>query len=257
MVDLEFALIKFSMDYLKRKGFSIITVPSFANENALYASGYLPYNKDELYFIQQKEQEEKLYLSGTSEIIINSLHKNEILEVKDLPLLYCAFSPCYRREKKNLGSKGLVRVHQFMKVEQVVIFENDPKEAINWHYRLLRNAQEILDCLELPYIVVECSKKERGKTKVLMHDIETWFSSEKKYRETHSCSSYNDWQAKKIPLRYKDQESNEIKFCFTANNTAIATPRILAAFIEHHQTEQGNVFIPKHLRHYMQGKDII
>jgi seryl-tRNA synthetase len=256
MVDLEFALIRFSMDYLKSKGFNLITVPSLVNEQSLYAAGYLPYQKDELYLVQNEEPEKKLYLSGTSEVIITSLHQNEILNINDLPLRYCAFSPCFRTERKKYGSKGLIRVHQFMKVEQVIICNNDPQESINWHYYLLNNAQEILNCLELPHIVVECSEKERGKTKVLMHDIKTWFPSEKKYRETHSCSSYNDWQAKRVPLRYRSVKDDSLKFCHTINNTAIATPRILAAFIENHQRE-NLIFIPKCLRPYMNGKDVI
>lgn len=245
---LEQALVTHVLNKLQKKGFEIISAPSLIGENALWGSGYFP-NKKKDHF----KLDEKRFLASTSEIFINSLHSNETIEKNLLPLCYGAISKCYRTEYENhsRGSKGLIRVHEFTKIEQFVVCKNSAAESAEWHDKLLRTAEEIVIELELPYRIVEFDK-EKGPGKVLMHDIQIWFPSESKYRETHSCSTYHDWQTKKTNTKHSGSS-----FCHTNNCTAIASPRILAAIIENHQTPNKNVKIPKILRSYFRNEQWI
>jgi seryl-tRNA synthetase len=185
---------------------------------------------------------------------LNSLHSGEILNEEDLPVLYAGFSPCFRREAGSGGRdvRGLIRVHQFYKVEQYVMCKNDPEESAKWHRQLLATAEEIVQDLEMPYHIVECCTGDMGAGKYRMHDIETWVPSESKYRETHSCSSLHDWQARRSNLRYRDADG-KVRFVYTLNNTAVATPRILAPFLENHQQADGSIRVPEKLRPYLGG----
>jgi seryl-tRNA synthetase len=247
---LEMALHNFALTFLQARDFTLISAPALVREEALIGTGHFPDGKDQVYHLP----EDNLYLSGTAEVQMNSLHSGEILSEAQLPLLYTGYSPCFRREAGSYGRdvRGLIRVHQFTKVEQYILCKADKAEAEKWHQKLLNNAEEIVTALELPYRIVECCTGDMGLGKYRMYDIECWVPSEKKYRETHSCSSLLDWQARRSQLRYRDGEG-KIHFCYTLNNTAIATPRILVPFLEHHQREDGTINIPAKLRPYLVG----
>lgn len=254
MVFLEMALLQFALRKARSKGFTPISVPSFVREASLFGTGHFPEGREQVYFLPS----DNLYLAGTAEVPINSLHSGEILQEKDLPLLYAGISPCFRREAGSAGRdvKGLIRVHQFYKVELFVLCRNDPEESHHWLMRLLEIAEEIVQALELPYRVIECCTGDMGAGKVKMFDIEAWVPSESKYRETHSCSSLYDWQARRANLRYRSN-SGEMKFCHTLNNTAIATPRILVPFLENHQRKDGSVALPPSLQSFFEGQEVL
>ena len=254
MVLLEMALHRMALEKLKKKGFTLVSTPAFARESALYGTGHFPTGRDQVYHLQNQD----LYLSDTAEVQLNSLHANEIMSEKDLPILYAGFSPCFRSEAGSYGKdvRGLIRVHQFMKVEQYVVCKNDTAEAEKWHKVLLETSEEIVQELELPYRIVECCTGDMGAGKIRMYDVESWVPSEEKYRETHSCSSLGEWQARRTNTRYRDNDG-KVQFVNTLNNTAVATPRILVCLIENHQQADGSVHIPAKLRPYMGGVESI
>jgi seryl-tRNA synthetase len=235
---------------LASEGFTFVSVPSIAHRPAFINTGHFPFGEDDAF----EAPKDRLYLAGTAEIVLNSLHSGEVLPEDDLPLLYAGFSPCFRREAGSAGRdvRGLLRVHQFYKVEQFVICRNDPDESARWHARLLANAESILGDLELPYQVVECSTGDMGVGKFRMNDVETWIPSLGKYRETHSCSTLHEWQARRANVRYRARDG-QVQFVHTLNNTAIATPRILVPLLENHQTSDGRVKLPEILRPYFGG----
>lgn len=254
MVLVEMAMHRLAMDKLMAKGFTLVSVPAFAREEALYGTGHFPNGRDQAYFIP----EHNVYLAGTAEVQINSLHAGEILKESDLPILYAGYSPCFRSEAGSYGRdvRGLIRVHQFMKVEQFIICKNDAEESEKWHKMLLETSEEIVQDLELPYRIVECCTGDMGAGKVRMYDVEAWVPSEQKYRETHSCSALHDWQARRTGVRYRDND-NKVQFVHTLNNTAIATPRILVPFLENHQQADGTVKVPKKLQPYLGGMTVL
>ena len=252
---LEIALHMYMMDKMADKGFTMITVPSVVREAALFGTGHFPFGRDDAYYVEKDD----IYLAGTAEVVLNSLHSDEILEENQLPILYAGYSPCFRREAGAAGkdTRGLIRVHQFMKVEQYVLCKADIAESKKWFETLLACAEEGLQELELPYRVIECCTGDMGAGKYKMYDIETWMPSENRYRETHSCSNLTDWQARRTNLRYRENGTNKVRHCFTLNNTGIATPRIIAQFLENHQTKDGKVRIPMKLRRYMNDKEYL
>lgn len=254
MVLLEMAVHRLALEKLRAKGFNLITTPSFSREQALFGTGHFPEGRDQVYYLPDDD----IYLSGTAEVQLNSLHAGEILTENDLPILYAGYSPCFRREAGSYGRdvRGLIRVHQFMKTEQYIICKNDQAESEKWHKMLLETSEEIVQDLELPYRVVECCTGDMGTGKVRMFDVESWVPSENKYRETHSCSSLHDWQSRRTNTRYRNSEG-KVEYCHTLNNTAVATPRILVSFLENHQNEDGSVRIPEKLRPYMGGMEIM
>lgn len=254
LAQLELAMHMFVMDKLRSNGFSLITVPAISKERPLYNQGYLPFAQDEIYYMQN----DNLYLSGTAELILNSLRADELLTEADLPILYAGFSPCFRREAGAAGkdTRGLVRVHQFFKTEQFVICKNDIKESTAWHNKLLQISEEILQDLELPYQVLEVCTGDMGAPKYKQYDLEAWVPSQNCYRETHSCSNITDWQARRTNLRYRANDG-KVRFCHTLNNTGIATPRALVPFMENHQQADGTIKIPEKLRPYLCGKKVI
>lgn len=254
MVITELAIHRLAMDVLLEKGFNLVSVPAFARESALIGTGHFPNGRDQVYFLP----EDDLYLSGTAEVQINSLHAGDILSEDQLPMLYAGYSPCFRREAGSYGRdvRGLMRVHQFMKVEQYILCKNDPTESEKWHEMLLQTSEEIVKMLELPYRVVECCTGDMGTGKVRMYDVECWVPSENRYRETHSCSALHDWQARRTNTRYRDSDGT-VKHVFTLNNTAIATPRVLVPFLECHQQEDGTVKVPKALQTYLGGRTVL
>lgn len=251
MVLLEMSLIRFSLDKLASKGFQLISVPAMAREFAFVGTGHFPTGKDQVYYLPDDD----IYLAGTAEVPVNALHSGEIMSEADLPILYGGVSPCFRREAGSAGRdvRGLIRVHQFNKVEQYIMCKNDPEESEKWHKMLLATSEEILQELELHYRVVAVCTGDMGAGKFKMFDIESWVPSESLFRETHSCSNLHDWQARRTNLRYRDAEGN-VKFVHTLNNTAIATPRVLVPFLEQHQQADGSVRIPTKLQPYMGGK---
>ncbi len=255
LAQMELALHMMVLDKLRSYGFTVITVPSLSKEKPLYGQGYLPFSRDEVYYLPADD----LYLSGTAELILNSLHADELLSENDLPILYAGFSPCFRREAGAAGkdTRGLVRVHQFMKTEQFVICKNDLAESEKWHQKLLAISEEVLQDLELPYQVLDICTGDMGAPKYRQYDLEAWVPSQNCYRETHSCSNITDWQARRTNLRYRANADGKVKFVHTLNNTGIATPRALVPLIENHQNADGTVNVPAKLQPYMGGKKII
>jgi seryl-tRNA synthetase len=248
---LEQALMFWAERRLAAEGFTLMTVPSLARPQAFVGTGHFPGHEEEAYEIPK----DGLYLAGTGEIALTGLHSGEILEADRLPILYAGFSPCFRREAGSAGRdvRGLLRVHQFYKLEQYVICEDDDAQSATWHERLLANAEALLTDLEIPYQVVETSTGDMGLGKYRMNDIESWVPSLGKYRETHSCSTLHDWQARRANLRWRDKE-RKVRFVHTLNNTALASPRILVPLLENHQTEDGRVRLPAALRGLMGGE---
>ena len=249
---LELAIHLFVLDKLTDRGFTMITVPAIARESAFYGTGHFPGGKEDAYHLPADD----LYLSGTAEIILTSLHRGEIIDEERLPILYAGYSPCFRREAGSFGRdvRGLMRVHQFTKVEQYVICKDDPAESARWHQELLSAAEEVVADLELPYRVVECCTGEMGLGKHRMHDIEVWVPTLGIYRETHSCSSLHDWQARRADLRYRATADHKVRHVHTLNNTGVATPRLLVPLLENHQLPDGRVRLPEKIRGYMGGK---
>lgn len=248
MVLLEMAIHRFAMDKLIKKGFTLVSAPSLVREQALVGTGHFPKGRDQVYHLQ----EDDLYLSGTAEVQLNSLHAGQILEKAKLPILYAGYSSCFRREAGSYGRdvRGLIRVHQFLKVEQYIICENNFEESNKWHQTLLQTSEEIMQELELPYRIVECCTGDMGTGKYRMFDIEAWVPSEQKYRETHSASNLGEWQARRTNTRYRNDDGKAVH-AHTLNNTAVATPRLLVPFIEIHQTKEGKVRIPEALRPFL------
>ncbi len=247
---LEQALMLWAQKRLAADGFTAMTVPALARPQAFVATGHFPGHEEEAYHIPADD----LYLAGTGEIALTSLHTGEILEAGQLPILYAGYSPCFRREAGSAGRdvRGLLRVHQFYKLEQYVICRDDEAESAAWHARLLANAEAMLQALEIPYQVVETSTGDMGTGKYRMNDIESWVPSLGKYRETHSCSTLHDWQARRANLRWRDAE-RKVRFVHTLNNTALASPRILVPLLENHQTADGRVRLPAALHALMDG----
>lgn len=247
---LEQVLMLWVQQRLAGEGFTPITVPALVRGQAFFQQGHFPGHEEETYELPKDD----LWLAGTAEIAITSLHSGEILEPTQLPILYAGYSPCFRREAGSAGRdvRGLLRVHQFCKVEQYVICADDPEESARWHSRLLANAEGIVRDLGIPYQIVETSTGDMGNGKFRMNDIESWVPSLGKYRETHSCSTLHDWQARRANLRWRDEE-RKVRFVHTLNNTAIASPRILVPLLENHQTADGRVKLPEPLRDLMGG----
>ena len=254
LVLLERAVHSYAIDLLRGKDFTVISVPSLVREEALVGTGMFPAHREEIYAIPADEK----YLAGTAEVALVGFHSDEILDHRQLPIRYAGISPCFRREAGSAGRdvRGLLRVHQFDKVEQFVICAAELAESDRWHAELLGTAEQLLRALGLAYEVMEVSTGDMGAGKYRMNDINTWMPSLGAYRETHSCSSLLDWQARRANVRYRDADGT-VRFAYTLNNTAIATPRILAALVENFQTEQAQVVVPAVLRPYLGGRDLL
>jgi seryl-tRNA synthetase len=254
LVLLERAVHSYAIDLLRDKDFTLVSVPSLVREEALIGTGMFPAHREEIYAIPADD----LYLAGTAEVALVGFHSDEILELGQLPIRYAGISPCFRREAGSAGRdvRGLLRVHQFEKVEQFVICVAEVAESDRWHAELLGTAEQLLQGLGLAYEVMEVSTGDMGAGKYRMNDINTWMPSLGAYRETHSCSSLLDWQARRARVRYRDADGM-VRFAYTLNNTAVATPRLLAALVENFQTEQGQVTVPDVLRPYLGGRDLL
>ncbi len=242
---LEMALWNYFMDHLVRKDFTPMIVPSLVNKQTLFGTGYLPQGEDDLYRTQDGD-----YLSGTGEVATMAYLSDEIIDKSKLPMKFASFSPCFRREAGSHSKdvKGLVRVHEFFKLEQVILCEASHEEVTS-------NVEELLQNLGLPYhIVVNCGG-DLGLGQVKKYDIEVWVPSQNAYRETHSASYFHDFQTRRLNIRYKD-EDGKMRYAHSLNNTAVATPRILVSIIENNQQADGSIKIPDVLVPYM-GKDFI
>jgi seryl-tRNA synthetase len=248
---LETKLMGWALEQIAGAGFTPITVPAIAREQAFLNQGQFPGHREETYEIPADE----LWLAGTAEVALTSLHSGEIIEGDKLPILYAGYSPCFRREAGSAGKdvRGLLRVHQFVKVEQYVICEADEAQSATWHARLLELAESMLQALEIPYQVIETSTGDMGLGKFRMNDLESWVPSLGKYRETHSCSTLHDWQARRANIRYRGSDG-KVRFAHTLNNTALASPRILVPLLENHQTADGRVKLPKALQELIGGE---
>jgi seryl-tRNA synthetase len=245
---LETKLMAWALEKIAAADFTPITVPAIAREQAFLNQGQFPGHREETYALPNDD----LWLAGTAEVVLTSLHSGEIIEADKLPILYAGYSPCFRREAGSAGKdvRGLLRVHQFVKVEQYVICEADEARSAEWHATLLRLAEELLQAMDIPYQVIETSTGDMGLGKYRMNDIESWVPSLGKFRETHSCSTLHDWQARRANIRYRGSDG-KVRFAHTLNNTALASPRILVPLLENHQTADGRVRLPAALQELM------
>lgn len=261
---LELAILNYTLQKLISKGYTAFLPPLMVNEEAMIGTGYFPGGEEQAYALGVKRADEenmesdKKFLIGTSEVPVASYHGDEILNEEELPKLYAGYSYCFRREAGTYGkdTHGLYRIHQFQKIEQVAICKNDMEESGRIHEMLLKNAEEVLQDLKLPYRVVAVCSGDMGQGQYYKNDIETWMPSRNSYGETHSCSTFLDFQSRRLNLRYKDKEG-KIQFCHTLNNTCVASPRILIPILEIYQNKDGSITIPEVLRPYMGGKSKI
>lgn len=249
---LQFALWNFVQDHFVKKGFSQMIVPSLVKREIFLGTGYIPQGEEDLYKTQDGD-----YLSGTAEVATMGYHMDEVLDKKDLPKKIISFSPCFRREAGAHGkdTKGLIRVHEFYKLEQVILCEASHEESVKLHEEIQKNTEEITEALGLHYRVVVNCGGDLGLGQVKKYDIEVWLPSEKTYRETGSASYFHDFQTRRLNIRYKDSEG-KLKFAHSLNNTALSG-RPLIAIIENYQQADGSIVIPEVLRPYMGGRDKI
>jgi seryl-tRNA synthetase len=252
---LHWAILRFAMDLMVSKGYVPMSVPLLMKEEAMKGTAYFPSGEDQTYQMDN----DLLSLAGTAEVPLTAYHMGEILNADELPKKYVGLSTCFRREAGAAGKDtyGLYRIHQFDKVEQVVVCENSVEQSNKFHEEILNNAEAVLKTLELPYRVVVVCTGDLGRGQAKKYDIETWMPSRKNYGETHSASKFYDFQARRLNLRYKDTKTKKNIFCHTLNNTVIASPRILIPILELYQNADGSITIPKALRPYMGGKEQI
>ena len=255
LAELELAVQTYVIQKLIAKGFKYIDCPSITKPQTIFNAGHfmgsdLAVMNDDVFMLTNTDR----CLAGTSEIILNSLHTGEILNENELPIKYTGFSQCFRKEAGAAGrdTRGIVRVHQFNKVEQYIFCK--PEQSDEMHEFILNNMCELMEDFELPYRVIANSTGDMGFNKVKMNDVEAWFPSENSYRELGSCSSIGQFQARRINTRYRENATGEVKFVATLNCTGIALPRALVPIIENHQNADGSVNIPKKLQPLMGGR---
>ncbi|WP_307591728.1 serine--tRNA ligase [Paenibacillus wynnii] len=248
---LHLAVQRLALDVLAERGFTVMDVPVIVRPEALERTGFFPTGVEQTYELNGENR----WLAGTSEVSLVSLYSDEIIEM-DSPLRLAGMSACFRREVGSAGRdvRGLYRVHQFSKIEQVVMCENDAATSENILQEITANAEYILELLELPYRVMAVCTGDMSQKTHKQYDIETWMPSRDAYGETHSASNLLDFQARRSNIRYRGPDGR-LQYCHTLNNTAVATPRILIPLLENHQLEDGSIYIPPALRKYMDGKD--
>lgn len=250
---LEFAVLFYTFQKLIAKGYTPLIAPSLVKEFTLFGNGQLPWGRDEVYHLEKDD----MYLAGTAEVPVTAYYSDEVLLEKDLPKKFVAFSPCFRREAGSYGkdTKGVYRLHQFNKIEQVIITTAETSNSLTLHEELLANAEEILQDLKLPYRVLMMCTGDMGEPQVKKYDLETWMPLRNAYGETMSNSFMGDFQARRLKIRYRAKDGT-VKFCHTLNNTAIASPRILIAILENYQQKDGSVKIPEVLQPLIGKKEI-
>jgi len=252
---LENAVMSFALDHMLAKGFELLSVPMLVRREAMEGTGYFPGGEDQTY---RTDDRDELYLAGTSEVPVTALHAGEILSVDDLPKRYVARTTCYRREAGTYGkdTRGIYRVHQFQKVEQVVLDVADVERSIEHHHAILENSEQVCRALDIPYRVVNVCGGDLGVPHVQKFDIEAWMPGRDGFGETHSASRFYDYQARRLGLRYRDAEGR-VRVCHTLNNTVAASTRMLIALVENHQREDGRVSVPDALLPYVGGREIL
>lgn len=238
--------------FMNKEGFTPMIVPSLVRREPFVGTGYLPQSEEDLYKTQDGD-----YLAGTSEVSSMAYYMDEILEKSQLPVKFFSFSPCYRREAGSHGkdTKGVFRIHEFVKYEQVVLCEASHEESVKYHEELTENSEKLLQELKLPYHVVINCGGDLGLGQVKKYDIEAWMPSEERYRETHSSSYFHDFQTRRLNIRYRDDDG-KVRYVHSLNNTALAMPRILCQIVENYQQADGSILIPDALRTYM-NTDVI
>jgi seryl-tRNA synthetase len=250
------AVLRLAQDMMIERGFVPMTVPVLVREPAMVGTGYFPLGREQSYVMSNEDPPK--FLVGTAEVSLTAYHMDETLDGRTLPRKYVGVSPCFRREAGTYGkdTAGLYRIHQFDKVEQVIICRNDVEESKRWHQAILENAEAVLQKLDLPYRVVAVCTGDLGQGQVAKYDIETWMPSRNSYGETHSASRFYDFQARRLNLRYRD-EDGKVRICHTLNNTVIASPRVLIPIMEFYQNADGTITIPTALRPYFNGRERI
>lgn len=244
---LSWAIWNYANEFFIKKGFDPMIVPAIVRKSNLYGTGHLPNEAEDLYETQDGD-----YLSGTAEVATMGYYADEVLDVKDFPIKHLAFSPCYRREAGSHGkdTKGLIRVHEFYKLEQVVLCEASHEASVKWHEEINRNTEEFIESLEIPYHTVINCGGDLGQGQVKKYDIELWVPLEEKYREISSASYFHDFQTRRFGIRYRD-ENGKLRYAHSLNCTAIPTPRILVSLVENNQQKDGSIKIPEVLQNYM------
>jgi seryl-tRNA synthetase len=249
------AVLRYAVELLVARGFTPVDPPLLVRDAAMFGTGFFPGGEEQTY----RCEKDGLNLIGTSEVPVTSLHGGEMLAEADLPKRYVARSACFRREAGTYGkdTRGLYRVHQFHKVEQVIVDVADKLRSIEHHHAIVKNAEDMLQALELPYRVVAVCGGDLGVPQAMKYDIETWMPSRNSYGETHSASRFYDYQARRLDLRYRQKDGGKATWCHTLNNTVVASPRILIPLLENHQLPDGRVRVPAPLRPYLGGRDVI
>ncbi len=250
---LSFAIWQYALSFFSKKGFSPMIVPSLVRRENLLGTGFLPQGEEDLYKTQDGD-----FLAGTAEVATMGYNADEVLSMEEFPKKYLSFSPCFRREagSHSRDVKGLIRVHEFYKWEQVVLCEANHETSVKLHEELTGNTEEFIESLGIPYHRVLNCGGDLGLGQVKKYDIELWVPLEKKYREIASASYFHDFQTRRLNIRYKDAEG-KMKFAHSLNNTAIPTPRILVSLIENFQKADGSIAIPQVLQGYMGGQTVI
>jgi len=250
---LQLAVIWFVFNKLVKKGYTPIIAPAIVKRFALFGCGQFPWGEQDTY----KLNDEDSFLSGTAEQPVTSYFSGEILKEENLPKKFVAFSPCFRKEAGAYGkdTKGLYRLHEFWKVEQVILARNNIEETKKLHEELQKNSEEILQELNLPYRVLLMCSGDMGEPQMKKYDTETWMPSRNDYGETMSNSIMGDFQTRRLNIKYRTKD-NKTEFCYSLNNTAIASPRILIAILENYQQKDGSILIPKVLQELI-GKEKI
>ena len=251
---LEQSVMRMSFDHMAKKGYTPMLVPNLVRREAMEGTAYFPGGEEQAYSCEKDE----LFLIGTAEVSLTAYRMGEIIDLAEMPLKMVGWSNCYRREAGAAGkdTRGLYRIHQFQKIEQVIVCQADEQISKDLHQEILRNSEEILQMLELPYRVVDVCGGDLGRGQVMKYDVETWMPSRNNWGETHSASRFHDFQARRLNMRYRDAEG-KVRVCHTLNNTVIASPRVLIPLLENHQQADGSIAIPKALRPYMGGLEVL
>lgn len=266
------AILRFAFDFMVHENdFTPVSVPVIVREECMVGTAFFPHGKDQAYQVAERARggTQDLYLTGTGEVGLMGIHQDEFVEMRDLPICYTTVSTCFRREAGAAGrdTAGLYRIHQFDKVEQVVITRADEGDSRAWHRRMLGFVETLLQRLELPYRLLQCCTGDLGPKNADMIDVETWMPSRGpagpdgrptgEYGETHSASRLYDYQCRRLNIRYKDPETKKTHFCYSLNNTVAASPRLMIPIMELYQNADGSITIPAALRPYMNGCDRI
>lgn len=250
---LSWAIWNYAQAFFLAKGFDPMLVPAIVRKSNLYGTGHLPNDAEDVYKTQDED-----YLIGTSEVSVMGYHSDEVLEAGQLPKKYLAFSPCFRREAGSHGkdTKGLIRVHEFFKLEQVILCEASHEESVRLHEWINRNTEEFIETLGIPYRTVLNCAADLGQGQVKKYDVELWVPMEQKYREISSASYFHDFQTRRFNTRYRDAEGT-LRYAHSLNCTAIPTPRILVSLVENYQQADGSIRVPEVLVPYMGGKTVM